>query len=76
MNASVFFIGSDDVPVEAKSEATHAINQAFMAGWQGFEIAARFSLNEIAQAHAFVEHAARPGRVILTVSDDERLLRA
>ena len=66
-NARVFFIGSDDVPTEAKVEAAHAINEALEAGWQGLEIAARFRLDEIAQAHEFVEHPIRSGRVILTV---------
>jgi NADPH2:quinone reductase len=34
-NARMFFVGSDDVPPEAKLEATRAINQALEAGWQG-----------------------------------------
>ncbi|HEY0737561.1 MAG TPA: NADPH:quinone reductase [Herpetosiphonaceae bacterium] len=66
-NARLFFIGSDDIPLEAKLEATRAINQAFESGWQGFDIAARFPLDDIAQAHAAVEHPARPGRVIVTL---------
>jgi NADPH2:quinone reductase len=32
INARIFFIGSDDVPTEAKIEATRAINQALEAG--------------------------------------------
>ena len=35
LNARVFFIGSDDVPTEAKLEAARALNQALEAGWQG-----------------------------------------
>lgn len=66
-NARLFFIGSDDVPTEAKLEATHAINQALEAGWQGFDIAERFSLDDIAQAHEFVEHPTKPGRVIVMI---------
>jgi NADPH2:quinone reductase len=66
-NARVYFIGSDDVPSEAKLEATRAINQALEAGWQGLEIAAKFSLDAIAQAHEFVERPTKPGRVILTI---------
>lgn len=31
-NARIFFVGSDDVPPEAKTEAARAINQAFEAG--------------------------------------------
>lgn len=66
-NVSVYFVGSDDVPFEAKQEATRAINQALEAGWSGPEMAARFSLAEIAQAHEFVERPAKPGRVILII---------
>jgi NADPH:quinone reductase len=66
-NARIFFIGSDDLPTEAKMEATHSINQALEAGWQGLEIAQRFPLDEIALAHEFVEHPTRFGRVIITI---------
>ena len=47
--------------------ATSAINQAFEAGWQGLDIAERFPLEEIAQAHEFVEHPTKSGRVIVTI---------
>ena len=67
INARIFFIGSDDVPTEAKIEAARAINQALEAGWQGLEIAERFPLDEIAQAHEFVEHPTKSGRVIVTI---------
>ena len=67
INARIFFIGSDDIPTEAKIEATRAINQALEAGWQGFEIAERFPLDEIAKAHEFVEHPTKPGRVIVMI---------
>jgi len=30
MNARLFFVGSDDVPADAKTEATRAINQALI----------------------------------------------
>jgi len=66
-NTRMFFIGSDDVPTEAKIEATRAINQALAAGWQGLDIAERFSLDDIAQAHEFVEHPTKAGRVIVTI---------
>lgn len=67
MNSRIFFIGSDDIPTEAKIEATKAINHAFEAGWQGFEIAERFQLDEIADAHEFVEHPPKSGRVIVMI---------
>jgi len=66
-NLRLFFIGSDDVPAEAKLEATKAVNEALAAGWQGFDIAKRFSLDEISQAHEFVEHPEKHGRVIVTI---------
>ena len=59
-NMRMFFIGSDDLPAEAKLEATRAINEALKAGWQGLAIAARFSLDEIGKAHEFVEHPKSP----------------
>lgn len=67
MNARIYFIGSDDVPTEAKSEAVRAVNQAFEAGWAGLEIAERFPLDEIARAHEFVEHPTKPGRVLVAI---------
>jgi NADPH:quinone reductase len=67
INARFFFIGSDDVPGEAKVEATRAINQALEAGWQGLDIAERFPLGDIAQAHEFVEHPTKSGRVVVTI---------
>ena len=66
-NARVFFIGSDDVPTEAKLEATRAINEAFQAGWQGLIVAAKFPLAEIAQAHESVDHPTRAGGTIVTI---------
>jgi NADPH:quinone reductase len=67
INARIFFIGSDDIPTEAKIEAARAINQALEAGWQGLEIAERFPLDEIAKAHEFVEHPTKSGRVIVMI---------
>jgi NADPH:quinone reductase len=67
INARLFFIGSDDVPSEAKMEAARAINQALEAGWNGLAITERFPLDDIARAHELVEHPTRPGRVIVTI---------
>jgi|CXWK01.1.fsa_nt_gi NADPH2:quinone reductase len=66
-NVRLFFVGSDDVPVEAKVEAAKAVNQALASGWAGFEIAARFALDDIAQAHEFMERPTKPGRVIVVI---------
>jgi NADPH2:quinone reductase len=67
INSTVFFIGSDDIPAEAKIEAGRAINEALEAGWRGLDIAERFPLDDIAQAHEFVEHPKGSGRVIVTI---------
>jgi NADPH2:quinone reductase len=66
-NARMFFVGSDDVPAEAKLEATRVINQALEAGWRGLDIAERFSLDDIAKAHEFVEHPKKSGRVVVLI---------
>src|SRR5499425_2276677 len=64
VNARLFFVGSDDVPAEAKIEATRAINQALEAGWGGLDIAETVHLDEIARAHELIEHPEKSGRVI------------
>jgi NADPH2:quinone reductase len=66
-NARLYFVGSDDVAFEHKHAATRDINAALEAGWQGQPIAERFALEDIAQAHEFVEHPTKAGRVILTL---------
>ena len=67
INARLSFVGSDDVPPEAKSEAARDINRALEAGWQGFDIAARFPLDDIAKAHEFVEHPTKSGRAVVII---------
>ncbi|HEX3438224.1 MAG TPA: NADPH:quinone reductase [Pseudacidobacterium sp.] len=67
INAGLFFVGSDDIPSEAKIEAARDINRAFEAGWKGFEIAERFSLDDIARAQEFVEHPTKPGRIVVMI---------
>jgi NADPH:quinone reductase len=67
VNARLFFVGSDDVPAEAKIEATHDINKALEAGWQGLDIAEVLPLDQIARAHELVEHPAKLGRVIVAI---------
>jgi NADPH:quinone reductase len=67
VNARLFFIGSDDIPLDAKLEATRDINRALEAGWQGLDIAERFPLNDIAKAHEAVEQPAKSGRVVVTI---------
>jgi NADPH:quinone reductase len=67
VNARLFFVGSDDVPTEAKIEATRDINKALEAGWHGLDIAKIVPLDQIARAHELVEHPTKPGRVIVSI---------
>ena len=64
---SVFFLGSDDFPYEAKADAARELNAAMDAGWPGFVIARRFSLQAVAEAHAYLEEHHGPGRVVVLI---------
>lgn len=66
-NARLFFLGSDDFPPEAKMAAAQDLTAALADGWNGFEIAERLPLEEIAHAHELVEHPVRRGRVVVTL---------
>jgi len=68
VNARLFFVGSDDVPAEAKIEATRDINRALEAGWKGLDIGEIVPLDRIARAHELVEHPAKPGRVVVAIT--------
>ena len=67
VNARLFFVGSDDVPADAKIEAIRAINAALESGWQGLDIGEVVPLDQIARAHELVEHPAKPGRVVVAI---------
>jgi NADPH2:quinone reductase len=66
-NIRLFFLGSDDFPMEAKAQAARDLNTALEAGWSGFEIGERIPLAEIARAHELVEHPVRPGRIVIVL---------
>lgn len=68
VNARIFFVGSDDVPAEAKIEAARALSQALEVGWKGLDIAEIVPLDQIARAHELVEHPAKPGRVVVAIT--------
>jgi NADPH2:quinone reductase len=68
VNAELFFVGSDDVPSEAKIEATRDINKSLEAGWTGLDIAEVVPLDQIAHAHELVDHPTKPGRVIVSIT--------
>jgi NADPH2:quinone reductase len=65
-NIRIHFLGSDDFPGDAKLAAAAAINALLEAGWQGFQIGARFPLSDIAAAHEQLERG-HAGRVILNL---------
>ena len=67
VNARLFFIGSDDVPADAKIEATRDVNKALEAGWRGLDIAEIVPLDQVARAHELVERPAKPGRVLISI---------
>lgn len=66
-NVRVFFLGSDDFPLDARIAAARDINDALEAGWTGLHIAERIPLRDIAKAHELVEHPVRRGRVVVTL---------
>jgi NADPH2:quinone reductase len=67
-NNRIFFLGSDDFPAEAKASAAEGLNAALVAGWPGFEIGRRFSLEATAAAHEHVEGRRSSGRVVVMPS--------
>jgi NADPH2:quinone reductase len=66
-NARIHFVGSDDIPSNAKTQAAEALIEALEAGWTGFGISERFSLNDIALAHEAVEKPKMAGRVVIVI---------
>ena len=66
-NIRLFFLGSDDFPKDAKSQAARDLNAALEAGWSGFEIGERIPLADIARAHELVEHPMHSGRVVVVL---------
>lgn len=66
-NIRAYFLGSDDFPKEAKTQAARDLNAALAAGWRGFEIGEGLPLRDTARAHELAEHPLRPGRVVLVL---------
>ena len=67
INARVFFLGSDDFPLEAKVRAAGDISHALESGWEGLDIVEQVPLADIARAHELVEHPTKQGRVVVTI---------
>lgn len=66
-NVRLFFLGSDDFPLDAKREAARDLTEAIKQTWVGLPIGARFTLPNIADAHDSIEQRKAPGRTILTI---------
>jgi NADPH:quinone reductase len=64
-NIRVFFLGSDDFPVEAKAAAARDLNAALEANWSGFQDIRKYALSAIAEAHEYVESRKARGRVVV-----------
>jgi NADPH2:quinone reductase len=65
-NIALFFLGSDDFPMEAKQAAAQHLSQMLRAGWSGPVVSRVFSLDDIAAAHGAVESGQARGRVVLS----------
>jgi NADPH2:quinone reductase len=66
-NVRIDFVGSDDVPLDARLAAAAAVNALLAGGWTGIRIAQRLPLARIADAHAAVDDRQVRGRVVLTL---------
>ena len=66
-NVQVYFLGSDDFPLESKRAAAVELTAAVREGALGLPIGARFALDEIAEAHEHIEGRKGPGRVVVTL---------
>jgi NADPH2:quinone reductase len=64
-NIRLFFLGSDDFPVEAKAAAARDLNAALEANWSGFRDIRKYALSAIAEAHENVESRKARGRVVV-----------
>jgi NADPH2:quinone reductase len=65
-NVGLSFVGTDDVPGDAKAEAARALNAALTAGWDGLPIEVVVPLADIAVAHEHVERRQTHGRIIVS----------
>jgi NADPH2:quinone reductase len=66
-NTTLRLLGSDDFPATVKAGAARALTEALLDGSLRSHIAARYPLDQIAEAHAAVE-AGADGRVVIEVA--------
>ncbi|MFE2040608.1 NADPH:quinone reductase [Streptomyces sp. NPDC059477] len=67
-NVTLRLLGSDDFPARARSQAARDLTAAAAVGDLHIDIAARYPLRDIAQAHDRVDAGSR-GRVLVTLPD-------
>lgn len=67
-NVRIYFLGSDDFTSSDRSQAVADLSAALETGWTGYSIAARFPLEEVAQAHRTVEQGKVGGRVVVDLA--------
>ncbi|MCA9940432.1 MAG: NADPH:quinone reductase [Anaerolineales bacterium] len=67
-NARLYFLGSDDFPVEAKRRAAADLSEMLADGWAGYPIGSILPLDEIATAQELVEQGSQGGRVLLDLT--------
>ena len=66
-NIRLYFLGSDDFPMVAKTTAASALNDALEGGWPGFDVVTPLPLASIAKAHEAVEAGSAAGRVVVSL---------
>jgi NADPH2:quinone reductase len=66
-NVRMYFLGSDDFPPAAKTEAAMAMNDLLASGWPGLTVDSVYPLARTAQAHQRVESDQARGRVLVQV---------
>jgi NADPH:quinone reductase len=64
-NAVIRFVGSDDIPAQAKKHAARDINVCLGEGRLQIPIGLTVALDEIARAHQAVEQGTSAGRVVV-----------
>jgi len=67
-NARLYFLGSDDFPVEAKRRAAADLSEMLAHGWAGYPVGSVLPLDEIATAQELVEQGGQGGRVLLDLT--------
>ena len=65
LHFTVRFLGEDDLPEAANQQAAKDLTAAMRTGELRYPIAARFDLEQIANAHEMAESVGAAGRVVV-----------